>query len=49
MARRKSGKKTTKVRDLPVRKGSGVKGKAGALSDAIKNIGDALATMARKG
>ena len=51
MAKKKSGKKTTRVRSLPVRKGkaSGVKGGSTMLSNVIKGFGDGLTTMARKG
>jgi hypothetical protein len=46
------GKKSaTKVRDLTTRKGLGAKGGSmlsAASSNAIKSVGDALSTMARK-
>jgi hypothetical protein len=48
MAKKKSRKKTTKVRDLPVRKGANVKG-GSATSGALKAIGKALGTAARGG
>jgi hypothetical protein len=51
MGKKKSGRnrKTTKVRDLPAPKGPGVKGGFSALSQVVKNVGDALQTAARKG
>jgi len=54
MAKTKRGSKTktTRVRDLAVRKSQDVKGGfllASAINDVMKNIGGALADAARKG
>jgi hypothetical protein len=48
MAKKKTIRKTTKVRSLPARKTSKVKG-GSAISDALKGIGDGLTQVARKG
>lgn len=54
MGKKKSGRnrKTTKIRDLPAPKGPGVKGGAvlnSAISNVMKNFGDALRTAAKGG
>jgi hypothetical protein len=41
-------KPATKIKDLRVRKDAAVKG-GSTLSTTIKNVGDALTTVARKG
>jgi len=48
MAKKKSRRKTTKVRDLPWRKGADVKG-GSTTNDALNAIAKALATSARGG